>query len=299
VSLLRRWLTHRSRIPRSLRAALALVMAALAVIGLAAGPGTAATNATGVPGAETLPPSQNGTYKPPYGPPPGQPYKTFPSSPQLIAEGKTLYQQGCSSCHGFDLRGIRGRAPALIGVGPGPTDFYLSTGRMPLANPYEEPTRAKPAYNPHQRSALIAYVSQFGGPPAPLAQPQKGNIETGFDQFTLHCAGCHQIVARGGMFVGAWVPNLLQATPQQVAEAIRTGPFLMPHFDYHQIDQQQMDSIAKYVMYAQHPDNAGGWSLYNIGPIPEGMVAFMLGLGALVIVARLIGETTAPELPKQ
>jgi hypothetical protein len=56
-----------------------------------------------------------------------------------------------------------------------------------------------------------------------------------------------------------------------------------------------MDSIAKYVIYAQHPNNAGGWPLYNIGPIPEGMVAFMLGLGALVIVARLIGETTAPE----
>jgi ubiquinol-cytochrome c reductase cytochrome c subunit len=244
-----------------------------------------------------LPPSQNGTYKPPYGPPPGEPYKTFPSSPQLIAEGKALYQQGCSSCHGFDLRGVRNRAPALIGVGPGPMDFYLSTGRMPLADSYIEPTRAKPAYSRRGITALIAYVSQFGGPPAPLAQPAKGDIVTGFHQFTLHCAGCHQVVARGGMTVGAWVPDLLKSTPEQVAEAIRTGPFLMPHFDYRQIDQHQMDSIAKYVIYAQHPEDRGGWSIYDIGPIPEGMVAFMLGLVALIIVARLIGETTAPELP--
>jgi quinol---cytochrome-c reductase cytochrome c subunit len=303
VRLLRRWLTHRSRVPRGLRAALAVVLAALAVVGLAAQSGSAAPSATapavtgaaGAPGAETLPPTRNGPWKPPYGPPAGDPYKSFPTSPQLISEGQSLYQAACSSCHGFNLRGIRGRAPALIGVGPGPVDFYLSTGRMPLDNPYDEPARAKPAYTRPEIMALIAYISQFGGPPAPLAQASKGNIETGFDQFTLHCAGCHQIVARGGMFVGAWVPNLLEATPQQVAEAIRAGPYLMPHFDYKQISQYQMDSIAKYVEYAQHPDNAGGWSIGNIGPIPEGIVAFMIGLGALVIVARLIGETTAPE----
>src|SRR5207302_7112981 len=126
----------RSRIPRSLRAGIAVVLAALSVVMLAAPSGSADTSATGTPGAETLPPSQNGQYKPPYGPPSGDPYKTFPSSPQLIAQGKVLYQRGCTSCHGFALRGIKGRAPALIGVGPGPVDFYLSTGRMPLANPY-------------------------------------------------------------------------------------------------------------------------------------------------------------------
>jgi ubiquinol-cytochrome c reductase cytochrome c subunit len=296
VRLARRSLTHRSRVPRGVRAALALVLAALAVLALAAAPsGTAASGPTGVDGAETLPPSQNGPLKPPYGPPPGDPYKSFPTSPALISDGEALYQTACSTCHGFNMRGIPGRAPALIGVGPGPVDFYLSTGRMPLANPYDQPERAKPAFNRHQIDALIAYISQFGGPPAPYADPSKGNIETGLDQFTLHCAGCHQMVARGGMFVGAWVPNLLQASPQQIAEAIRTGPFYMPHFDYQQIDQHQMDSIVKYVLYAQHPENAGGWALYNIGPIPEGIVAFMLGLASLVLVARLIGETTAPE----
>jgi len=68
------------------------------------------------------------------------------------------------------------------------------------------------------------------------------------------------------------------------------GPYLMPHFDTEQIDQHALDSIARYVVWTRHPLNAGGWGIYNIGPIPEGIVAWFIGLAALVIVARLIGE---------
>jgi ubiquinol-cytochrome c reductase cytochrome c subunit len=71
------------------------------------------------------------------------------------------------------------------------------------------------------------------------------------------------------------------------------GPYVMPHFDYRQIDQHQLDSIARYVVWTRHPDNAGGWGISNIGPIPEGIVAWFVALTALVIVARLIGERTA------
>ena len=38
------------------------------------------------------------------------------------------------------------------------------------------------------------------------------------------------------------------------------------------------------------PDNPGGWDLGGVGPIPEGMVAFFIGLVALLIVSRLLGE---------
>ncbi len=284
----RRWLTRRARVPAAPRAALAIVLAALAVVGFA-GP---SAGQTGVPGG---PPSSspNAPEKGPDPPGPGNPTASFPTSSGLVAEGYNLYQNACSSCHGIGLGGTHGVAPSLIGVGPGPVDFYLSTGRMPLQSPRDQPLRSKPAFNRTQINALIAYISRFGGPPAPTANPAAGNLALGLHEFTLNCAGCHQIVARGGITISAVIPNLQQATAQQVAEAVRMGPYLMPHFDANQIDQHQLDSLARYVLWTRSPQNSGGWGIYNIGPIPEGIVAWFLALLSLVIVIRLIGERLA------
>ena len=283
-----RRLRRPSRIPRSLRASLALVLGALAIIGLSAPASSGQSSDQGgvvVEGAQRT--------KSPFAAGPGDPDKSFPSSPSLKAQGAQLYQDDCASCHGVALRGTPGVAPSLIGVGAGPVDFYLSTGRMPLASPREQPQRNAPLYDARQIDALVDYVSSFGGPPAPTADPSKGDLAVGLHQFTLNCAGCHQIVGRGGPTLGAVAPSLQAATPQQIAEAVRMGPYLMPRFDPRQIDQHQLDSLTRYILWTRKPDNAGGWGIYNIGPIPEGIVAWFLALAALVIVARLIGERTA------
>jgi ubiquinol-cytochrome c reductase cytochrome c subunit len=223
--------------------------------------------------------------------------ETFPNTTALRGKGVTLYDNGCSACHGFLLTGRAGQGPSLVGVGAGPVNFYLSTGRMPLQDPTDQPERSHPAYSRRQIDALIAYIGSFGGGPASAdADAAEGNLSQGFSQFTLHCAGCHQIVARGGMTVGAFAPSLQHDTPLQIAEAVRMGPYLMPHFSAAQIDQRQLDSIARYVLYTRHPDNAGGWGLYNLGPIPEGLAAWFIALLALVLVARLIGERTGGEV---
>jgi ubiquinol-cytochrome c reductase cytochrome c subunit len=262
-----------------------VALAAAALEGVAAhAQTTAGPNSTAIAAART---------KDPFGPAPGDPIARFPDSPALRAQGRQLYAQSCSSCHGEALQGQRDVAPSLRGVGAGPVDFYLSTGRMPLQEPRQEPQRQRPMFNRGQIDAIIAYVSSFGGPPAPTADPSRGNLSVGQHTFTEHCAGCHQVVARGGMTVTAVVPNLLHATPQQIAEAVRMGPYVMPRFDPSDIDQYQLDSLARYILWTRHPDDAGGWSIYNIGPIPEGIVAWWLGLLALVIVARLIGERTS------
>ncbi|HEX4671704.1 MAG TPA: c-type cytochrome [Solirubrobacteraceae bacterium] len=274
-----------SRIPRALRAALALVLGALAIIGLAAPASSGQSSDQAVAGAQRT--------KSPFAPGPGDPTKSFPTSPALKAQGAQLYQDDCASCHGAALHGTPGVAPSLIGVGAGPVHFYLSTGRMPLASPREQPQRNASLYNARQIDALIDYVSSFGGPPAPTADASNGDLAVGLHQFTLSCAGCHQIVARGGPTLGAVAPSLQDSTPQQIAEAVRMGPYLMPRFSPRQIDQHQLDSLARYILWTRKPDNAGGWGIYNIGPIPEGIVAWFLALAALVIVARLIGERTA------
>ena len=299
---------YRSRAPRTrpaVRVALALLLGSASLLMFAkAGANGAGAQSSSPPSATSSPSAlaalggppnsePNAPSKSPLGPGAGEAGAPVPSSPALIASGKALFRDSCSSCHGANLEGHRGVAPSLRGVGAGATDFYLSTGRMPLPNPRLEPLRAPPHFSAAQIKALDAYVGSFGGPPPPIVDPAKGSLAVGEHAFTLNCAGCHQIVARGGLTLGALVPDLQSASARQVAEAIRTGPYLMPHFGPRQIDQHELDSIARYVLWTRHPSDNGGWGIYNIGPIPEGIVAWFLLLATVVLVARLIGERTA------
>jgi ubiquinol-cytochrome c reductase cytochrome c subunit len=206
-----------------------------------------------------------------------------------VNQGRTLFVEGCASCHGQDAQGTD-RAPDLHGVGAQSADFYLRTGRMPLAVPGEPPLTNEPLYSEDEILALVAYVGSLGGPPIPSVDPAAGNLSEGERLFTLFCAGCHGKLAKGGVVTGAIAPTLDEATTVQVAEAIRIGPFVMPPFDEELIDQEGLDSIVAYVEKTKDADNAGGWDLGGIGPIPEGMVAFFIGLLALLLVSRLIGE---------
>jgi ubiquinol-cytochrome c reductase cytochrome c subunit len=108
--------------------------------------------------------------------------------------------------------------------------------------------------------------------------------------FRSHCAGCHQIVAEGGYVTNAVPPALGDATPTQIAEAVRIGPYVMPKFSTKDISNAQLDSIIRYVQYAQHPDNAGGWALGNIGPIPEGLVSWFIAGAVLLATCLIIGK---------
>jgi ubiquinol-cytochrome c reductase cytochrome c subunit len=211
------------------------------------------------------------------------------ADPQQVERGRQLFLEGCSSCHGIDARGIEGTGPSLRGVGAAAADFYLSTGRMPLDRPGDEPIRSQPRYPDDEIDALVAYVGSFGGPPIPDVDPDRGELNEGFQAFTEHCAGCHQAVAKGGVVTGAFAPDLEDASPTQVAEAVRVGPYIMPQFGERQIDDRTLDSIARYVELTKDPVDEGGWGIGNIGPVPEGMIAWLLALAALLVVARLIG----------
>jgi ubiquinol-cytochrome c reductase cytochrome c subunit len=204
--------------------------------------------------------------------------------------GRRLFVQGCSSCHGFDGEGVKGAGPSLVGVGEEAADFYLRTGRMPLDRPGDEPVRSPSPYEPAQIRALVAYVGSFGGPPIPQVNPEQGDLAAGQKLFTEHCAGCHQILGEGGILPGAVVPDLGEAGPVDVAEAVHVGPYVMPSFDH--LSRSEVDDLARYVEYTHHPEDRGGWAIGHIGPIPEGMVAWLLAGVALLFTIRLIGERT-------
>jgi ubiquinol-cytochrome c reductase cytochrome c subunit len=213
-----------------------------------------------------------------------------------IAEGRQLYVEGCSSCHGMDARGVDSQGPSLVGVGAASADFYLRTGRMPLAQPGNEPQRSEPAYPEEQIEALVAYIGSLGGPSIPAVDPAAGSVSRGAELFTSSCAGCHSITGEGGVVVGGFAPELHEATPTEVAEAVRVGPYLMPSFDRNQLSDQDLNSIARYVEEGvQDPDDRGGWGIGHLGPVPEGLVAWAIALVVLLIVARLIGTRSEGE----
>jgi ubiquinol-cytochrome c reductase cytochrome c subunit len=206
--------------------------------------------------------------------------------------GAARFAEGCSSCHGLDARGVARRGPSLRGVGAAAIDFYLSTGRMPLADPGIEPVRSQPRYDRSERSQIATYLRSLdaSGPPIPVVDVAGGDVARGRQLFASSCAGCHQIAAKGGVDPEITAPALDAATPTQIAEAIRIGPYLMPRFGPRTLDARDVDSIVRYVTtYERHPTNRGGWGIGNIGPIPEGLVAWLLAAGSLVLVARLIG----------
>jgi ubiquinol-cytochrome c reductase cytochrome c subunit len=214
-----------------------------------------------------------------------------PAAPaDLVARGRLLFVAGCSYCHGMDAAGVAGRGPTLHGVGAAAADFYLATGRMPLSEPNREPSRGRPAYDAAERQAIVAYVGSFGGPGIPAVDPAAGDLREGRSLFAEQCAGCHTITARGGVVPGAIAPALQQATPTQVAEAVRVGPQLMPVFPETQLDQHRLDSVTRYVLSTRHLDDPGGWAIGNLGPVPEGLVAWLLAGTALLIAVRLLGE---------
>jgi ubiquinol-cytochrome c reductase cytochrome c subunit len=212
-------------------------------------------------------------------------------SPGAGGDGRELFEESCSSCHGFDGEGRKGIAPSLRGVGEAAADFYLRTGRMPLGQVGDEPLRGEPRFSNTQIEALDAYVGSLGeGPAIPDVDPSKGDASRGMELFTDSCAGCHAVSAKGGVAIGGYAPPLGEATPTEVGEAIRVGPYLMPRFNEELISPDDVNSIARYVELTQDPDDAGGFGIGHIGPVPEGMVAWLAAIAALLLISRVIGE---------
>lgn len=204
-----------------------------------------------------------------------------------------LYQQSCASCHGQRGEGSQ-RGPALGGVGPASVDFQLSTGRMPLADPrQQQPAHREPSFSPADITALVNYVSAFppgDGPPIPRVRP--ADARSGRDLYLTHCAACHSAQGVGAVLTnGQYAPSLSRSTPIQIGEAVRVGPGLMPAFGPDTLDDRDVDAIAAYIGVLQRRSlDRGGWSIWRLGPFTEGLVAWTIGLGVLLLVARMLGS---------
>jgi ubiquinol-cytochrome c reductase cytochrome c subunit len=208
----------------------------------------------------------------------------------LIEEGRQIFLKGCSSCHGLNAEGGQ-IAPSLIGVGAASVDFQVGTGRMPMADMSTQAMRKAPLYDAEETAALAAYVASLApGPEIPaeasLNYERDGNTAEGGELFRNNCAMCHNFAGQGGALTqGKYAPTLMGVDPKYIYEAMITGPQSMPVFSDKTITPAEKVSIIKWIKAAENEPNLGGASLGRVGPVTEGLLGWVLGLGILIGVA--------------
>ncbi len=210
-----------------------------------------------------------------------------------IDEGKRLYLEGCSSCHGLNAEG--GTAgPTLIGVGAAAVHFQVSTGRMPMGAPGAQAPAKPPDYNEAEVAAMAAYIASLApGPAIPTAEDldySDADVAQGGVLFRINCAQCHQAAGGGGALTqGKHAPSLMKATPQEIYEAMLTGPQNMPVFADGTLPVEDKQAIIAYIVDLQGADSPGGLSLGRLGPVTEGLFLWAGVMLAFVGLAVWIG----------
>lgn len=240
-------------------------------------------------------------------------YTAFAPEPQvaraqddaaLVAQGEDLYlQNNCLTCHGANLQGVVNRGPSLIGVGDAAVYFQVAGGRMPLARQESQAQRKEvlPQFDPDTEEgrrnldALGAYIQANGGGPQRPAEEgialQGEDSARGGELFRLNCASCHNFTGRGiALSSGKYAPSLDAATEDIIYTAMLSGPQNMPKFSDRQLTPEEKEDIIAYITsVSDGNNNPGGNALGGIGPVSEGLIAFIVGLAGLIGVALWLG----------
>lgn len=211
---------------------------------------------------------------------------------QDITAGKDLFQANCSSCHGLEAQGTS-QGPSLIGSGAAAVYFQMSTGRMPAKEPGAENERKPVTFSPQEIEDIAGYIASLGGGPAiPTADQvstEGADTALGSQLFSANCAQCHGFAGAGGALTyGKDAPPLTESTPTQIYTAMLTGPEAMPVFSDGALSPQAKRDIIAYITQTRVEPNPGGFSLGRTGPVTEGLVIFLGGLGFLVLISMWI-----------
>jgi ubiquinol-cytochrome c reductase cytochrome c subunit len=222
------------------------------------------------------------------------------SDEELVAQGRQLFLVGCAFCHGKNGEGIstvrEGQqiGPSLVGVGAAAVDFQVGTGRMPLSNPGQQAPRKTPVYNDEEIAALAAYVASLApGPAVPseedysidglTEEERQEAISRGGQIFLTNCTACHNFNGAGGaMPRGGYAPTLHGVDGKYIYEALLTGPQQMPTFSNGNLSPEEKRDVIAYLGSLEETPEYGGFGLGGLGPVSEGLFAWILGIGGLV-----------------
>jgi ubiquinol-cytochrome c reductase cytochrome c subunit len=231
------------------------------------------------------------------------------SDTELVAEGRELFLVGCAFCHGQNGEGVRTQngnqlGPSLVGVGAAAVDFQVGTGRMPLQAPTQQAPRKDVVYSDEEIEALGAYVASLApGPAVPdesdysidglSEEEREAAIARGGQIFLTNCTACHNFQGQGGaMPRGGYAPKIRGVEPKYIYEAMLTGPQSMPSFSNDNLTPDQKRDVIAYLESLEDDPEYGGFGLGGLGPVTEGLAAWLVGIGLLVGAAAWIAAHT-------
>lgn len=216
------------------------------------------------------------------------------------AAGKAIFEQNCSSCHGMNGEGTS-QGPSLAGVGAASVDFQMGTGRMPMARPEAQAPSKRTQFTDAEIAQVAAYVATLSpGPNVPDAGQYSTSglsaeeIARGGELFRTNCSACHNVEGRGGALPGgSYAPSLMKTSDKHIYEAVRTGPQQMPVFSKGAMTDQDVKEIIAYLNTIHSQPNDGGFALGGLGPVSEGLWAWIIGIGGCVLVAAWLARKGA------
>jgi ubiquinol-cytochrome c reductase cytochrome c subunit len=218
---------------------------------------------------------------------------------ELVAEGRELFIVNCAFCHGQNGEGVRTidgnqLGPSLVGVGAAAVHFQVGTGRMPAAQPGQQLPRKARVFDEDEILAMAAYVASLGaGPAIPdesdyslegmSEEERQAAISRGGQIFLTNCTACHNFTGAGGaMPRGGFAPQILGVEPQYVYEAMLSGPQSMPTFSNGNLTPEAKRDVIAYLQSIEDNPKYGGFGMGGMGPVAEGMYAWIVGIGVLV-----------------
>ena len=234
----------------------------------------------------------------------------------LVEAGRELFLVGCAFCHGQTGEGVLTQdgtqyGPALTDVGAAAVDFQVGTGRMPMAQPGVQVPRKEVVYNDEEIEALAAFVASLGtGPGVPDAEmydpetipddEREDYVTRGGQIFLANCTACHNFEGSGGaMPRGGFAPKIRGVDPKHIYEAMLTGPQSMDTFSDGNIPPDDKKAVIAYLETLDEQPSYGGLTLGSLGPVSEGITAWIVGIGALVGFAVWIGAHTTRSSKKK
>jgi ubiquinol-cytochrome c reductase cytochrome c subunit len=161
---------------------------------------------------------------------------------------------------------------------------------MPMARPAVQAPVKPNRYSEDEVNALAAYVASLGpGPsiPDPTQYDPSGvseaDIARGGELFRTNCSACHNFAGAGGALPGGkYAPSLYGVSNLHIYEALITGPQQMPVFSDDVMTPDDKRAIIAYLNDLHSSPDRGGLALGGLGPVSEGLWAWILGLGSLI-----------------